>query len=549
MRDLLNSKFFKKGNLILVRNDKRFYVNDEITSHLHKKVKILLSPNSRGKFRISDRESLDGTSIVINAKTLDVRLSSGIGNFYPIFYYFEDNLLILSSTIDSLISALKLLKRDISKLDIRGIISSLLFDYPITSHTYYEGIKKSEMGTQVVFLSDRKPMKKFIIWRPVFEKEEYKNLSYSSLQEKAKEVIFSLKDNIPQERCIIPLTGGYDSRLLACLLRERYKGEIISYTFQRGPSFETFCAKQIAKRLKFNYIIADLDVECYDSFADKIVRDTSGLLTPMHVHGIYACYKYLSGREQKYNRIFGYFGGSITGEMTEDHACPNIIKSPRELIEHYLKNSILRNNSERIYELLLDEIQKIFEEFAHHNSKTEYFHEYWGIVQRQNNLITRLFDYHRKDCGIYAPYAKGDFCDFFLGIPQKYRYERKLFIETGQQIWPQVFSLPSTDFNETFSGKMLKNIRRVSNLMQYSLDSIFGNQEIFKSPFIYEQHSALLRSKLAAKLKHAYSILTQDILNDLDLPENYLMPIRGANIPEAFRVLTIAIMYKNMNRN
>lgn len=549
MQDLLNSKFFKKDNLILVRNGKTFYVNDEITSRLHKKVNILLSPNPRGEFRISNRESLDGTSILINAKTLDVTLSSGIGNIYPIFYYFEDDLLILSSTINSLISALKLFRRNIPKLDIRGIISSLLFDYPITNHTYYEEIKKSEMGTQVVFLSNREPIKKLITWRPIFEKEEYRNLSYSSLREKTKEVIFSLENNIPQERCIIPLTGGYDSRLLACLLRERYKGDIVSYTFRRGPSFETFCAKQIAKRLKFNHITADLDVECYDFFADKIVRDTSGLLTPMHVHGIYACHKYLSMEEQKCNRIFGYFGDPVTGDMTDNHASPNIIKSPKGLIEYYLKNSILRNNCGYVYELLFDEIQKIFYEFAHYNSKREYFHEYWRIVERQSNVITYLFNYHRKDCSVYEPYANRDFCDFFLGIPQKYRHERRLFIETGRRIWPQIFSLPSTDFNETFSGKILENIKRASNLMQYSLDSIFGNQKIFQSPFVYEQHGSLLRNYLPVKLKHAYSVLTQDILNDLDLPQNYLIPIRGANISEAFRILTIAILYKNMNRD
>ncbi len=92
----------------------------------------------------------------------------------------------------------------------------------------------------------------------------------------------------------------------------------------------------------------------------------------------------------------------------------------------------------------------------------------------------------------------------------------------------------------------MTSIKRASNLLQYSLESIFRNQGIFKSPFIYEQHNSLLRNELAVKLKNAYSVVTQEVLSDLDLPENYSMPIRGGNTAEAFRILTLSALYSKV---
>ena len=542
---LRNLRFLKDDDILLVRYKNNLHINDQIAPYLNRYENILLSPNPKGKFYISDKESSDGTSISINTNTLDITLSSGIANIFPIFYYFENELLIISRKIQSIISVLKQFERKIT-FDNKGVISSLMFDYPIEDCTYYKKIKKAKMETKLFFPSNREKIDKLITWRPVFEKQEYKGLSYRSLIEKAKDIAFALADKIPQEPCVIPLSGGYDSRFLSCLLRHKFKGEVVSYTFQRGPSFETYCAKKIAKRLNLNHIIAELDIECYDSFADKIVKDTSGLLTPMHVHGIYACKKYLTMEQKKYNRIFGHYSDGATGHVTEDHTSPNIIKSPKALIDYYLRNSILRNNSELVYELLLDKIQKNFDEFLQYNSEISYFHEYFVVTQKPNNLLTHLFDYHRKDCDVYEPFSDKVFCDFFFSIPQKYRKRKKLFFEAGLQLWPDIFSLPSTHLEQSV---MLKNFQRTCNLTQYILDKIYRNQKIFKSPFIYEQHISLLRNELAHKLDSAYLFLVQHILSNLDLPQYYSTPIRGGNTAEAFRILTLDTLYKGVNWN
>ena len=544
-RKLRNFRFLKGNDFLLVRYKNNLHINDRIAPYLNRYENVLLSPNPKSEFYISDEESPDGSSISINTKTLDITLSSGIGNIFPTFYYFENELLIISRKIKSTISVLKHFKRKIT-FDNKGIISSLIFDFPIEDCTYYEKIKKAEMGTKLFFPSNGEKINKLITWRPVFDKQEYKGLSYRLLIQKAKDIAYSLEDKIPQELCVIPLSGGYDSRFLACLLRHKFKGEVISYTFQRGPSFETYCAKKIAKRLNFNHIIAELDIECYDSFADKIIKDSSGLLTPMHVHGIYASKKYLTMEQKKYNRIFGYYCDAATGQVAEDHTSPNIIKSPKALIDYYLRNSILRNNSELVYELLLDKIQIIFDEFKQYNSEISYFHEYFIVIQRHNNKLTHIFDYHRKDCNVYEPSVDKVFCEFFFGIPQKYRKKEKLFFETCLQLWPDIFSLPTTHLEQSI---MLKNFKRVCNLIQYILDKIYGNQKIFKSPFIYEQHSSLLRNDLCDKLNRAYLTLVQEILPNFELPQYYSMPIRGGNTAEAFRILTLYILYKGVNWN
>src|SRR5690606_39030787 len=91
---------------------------------------------------------------------------------------------------------------------------------------------------------------------------------------------------IPKEGLVLPITGGLDSRLLAALVRKKSKSPVYSYTFQRGWSFESWCAKKVAKRLNTEHNIFNLNQNCYRDFAPKSAKLSGGFVTGMHTHGV-----------------------------------------------------------------------------------------------------------------------------------------------------------------------------------------------------------------------------------------------------------------------
>lgn len=65
--------------------------------------------------------------------------------------------------------------------------------------------------------------------------------------------------HIGDRQVLLPLTAGYDSRLLACLLKESGKGKVVCATWGRTGNPDGITAEKISKTLGYKHIFVPLD--------------------------------------------------------------------------------------------------------------------------------------------------------------------------------------------------------------------------------------------------------------------------------------------------
>lgn len=111
-----------------------------------------------------------------------------------------------------------------------------------------------------------------------FFKEFLTDTFYKQTREELKEKLKSILDNVGKrlvqtlnERpVVVPLSGGFDSRLMAYLLRKNNYKNVLCYTFGKKNSIELNNAKRTAENLGYEWCFAD-----YEKYFDKsLPKDT-----------------------------------------------------------------------------------------------------------------------------------------------------------------------------------------------------------------------------------------------------------------------------------
>lgn len=444
------------------------------------------------------------TCIVLPEGTGNLAVRVGIGNPVPLFYGWDvSGCLVLSDSCRAVWEAVNGgVTIGTDNLDRVGLVESLLFDGPLASRTLLTGVNKFQMGELASIDVVRRKIKSSWHWLPSIQSGDIAESDALSI---AKEHILGLTKAFRHEQSgLLPLTGGLDSRLLAGLASHEQSMDLHSYTFQRGPSVETWCAKKVARNLGIDHSVVNLPVKaCYQDFAKVVVNNTAGMITGMHCHGIYSCERGIPEGVRNLPRIFGYFGDPVTGAMTEDETKRVGCSSPEFILQKY-QRSCFPELIERYKTHILDDLDACYDAFQISGSKPGTFHEFWKIQQRQNNLITHLFSYHRsyQDAKVLLPFLDEKFVQFFLALPYELRKDRFLFKKACRELYPDLFELPTMHFKPR---SPLSKLEVAFDKIESVLSHINLGQEWILSPFKYEQHE-----------KNLYNYLKRDVQEGMD---------------------------------
>lgn len=94
---------------------------------------------------------------------------------------------------------------------------------------------------------------------------------FSRLAEISRSVCNRLLSSINEKQTIVlPLSGGYDSRYLACMLKEANAKDVICYTYGKPDSHEVLRARQVSMALGFKWLFVEYTPE-------KIVKTLASL--------------------------------------------------------------------------------------------------------------------------------------------------------------------------------------------------------------------------------------------------------------------------------
>lgn len=119
-------------------------------------------------------------------------------------------------------------------------------------NTIYENVKQIELGCAVKFYEDgcvQTPY--FIHARPASTFDEAK--AVSQLDQLTASVVERLKKVVENRSLVLSLSGGYDSRYLACAFKRAGIDNVICYTYGRSDSFDVIESKKVAETLGYKW--------------------------------------------------------------------------------------------------------------------------------------------------------------------------------------------------------------------------------------------------------------------------------------------------------
>lgn len=448
------------------------------------------------------------TVIDVEVDNGQVTITPALGNPLPLCWGWsaEGSLVIADSAPQVLEEIAGRKTPSLDDLDAVGVVESIIFDGPLVDRTLFKGVKKTQIGERIAFDLNSRSHTKQWVWLPHLQRMESGNPL--EIAARAEALIRGLADNLPPsgEGVVLPISGGLDSRLLASLSVGRV-GDIFSYTFQKGWSYESYCGRRVARSIGAKHKTFELGARCYRQVARVVIANTGGLVTGMHSHGIYCCEELLDEPLRGRPRIFGYFGDPVCGAMAQLAGGDIVGANPDSLLKSYqwtaFPELLVRFRNE-----ILGDLTQTWDAFIRSGSPSHCFLEFWKIQQRQNNLINQLFHYHRAHHGVqvWMPFIDREFADYFISLPEGLRENRNLFKTLVRKIYPEVFKLPSNHFHKnSFMGHVENVFERLESLANV----ISPKQTVVLSPFKYEHHDKNIVNYLLGDVARGMSVMSE----------------------------------------
>ncbi len=376
--------------------------------------------------------SLNGVFTIIISLGDTTFIYSDITRSFPIFYTLQNNQLFLSDDIYYLKS----------KFNINDYDSTSEIELKASNHTY--GKKTLLKNVYQIQASEYVEIKNESFVKSCFKysysiqkekKSDYKTFTksaYISFENSFKRLIKSLQNRT----VVIPLSGGFDSRLITTILKKYNYKNIVCYTYGRKDSFEIENSKKTANTFGFQWYFIEYNEALIDGFLEtndfKKYVQFAGKLSSMPNLQEYFAVKYLKEHHLiPDNAIFipGYAGDILGGSEYLINIPTNIDykQLPDVILEKKMANHIF-NNKEKKH--VLEIIEKNFFLFDEN-----YKQKIPETVLDDFNIKERIAKFIFNSANFYTffgyefrfPFWDMELLNFFREIPIKQKQSKHLF--------------------------------------------------------------------------------------------------------------------------
>ena len=374
-------------------------------------------------------------------------------------------------------------------IDNKAKLELAMSGFTIGNKTIYKNLLSLKAGELVLFQNNKY---EYIHYYKYFGKvicktfdEYFKNLTKVTLN-----IFTKMLDEIGDRQIVIPLSGGYDSRLIASILKHLGAKNVKCYTYGTPGNFETKIAKKIANKLGYEWKFIPLTLKSekkyYATEEYKKYLEFSETFSSVPFIQSLSSIRYLKDMDWiNKDAIFinGLSGDFISGGHAkienEDNLNLNNFEKRKENIlnqlikKHfslwgYLKN---KKNINVIKETLWCEITKACGNLENKN-KDHLFYEYSELVDRQSNYVIKkqkVYEFYGYDWKL--PFWDDQYLFFWQKVPLNYKLNQKLYIEMLKKknygsVWTDEFFLNK----KTISPKWIIPLRILFKI----LFSLFG---------------------------------------------------------------------------
>jgi len=249
--------------------------------------------------------------------------------------------------------------------------------------------------------------------------------------QKLRETIAKLYE--PGRKHLVPISGGLDSRLILCALREQTEARNIStYTYGIPGTYDYEIGSLVAKRAGTKHITFPMNRLTYH--ADELIEVAQREDCQAFV--------FYNAPLREIERLFGdfvfwsgYVGDAVAGSHLHDPPSSTLEQAKRAYLQRrtFVQSMRLHRCDDEAFlpyigggrlppdHLTWDE-QVLFDEAV---AKFTVAHALW-----------KGFEYR-------TPFINSDWMDFMFSVPNTYRLEERLMIDIGLSAFGELFGLPS----------------------------------------------------------------------------------------------------------
>lgn len=451
---------------------------------------------------IDELNSLSGIYSAVIVEEENLTIYGDNVNFFPIYYAFVENHWIVSDKLSSITQKLQNLK--IEESEIPGFLSA---GFTSGFNTLIQNINKTRAGSSIMLFHDGtyKTQSYYSFIPEKFYDDELEKMII-----KAETTFLDAGKNlcrfIDGRTAVIPLSGGFDSRLIAVLLKKLNYENVICFTYGRKTS-EVEISKKVASNLGFKWYFVDYEKIDYEGFTKdeqflNYAFEYSGGYSMVYLQEYFAV-KYL--KENNYipeNSVFlpghsgDYLGGSYTNRTAK-------VSHDKALLTSFLEKNyyFFKKKSKTEKHIIRGKIKEELSEYPIENLISANYNPYvedWDIKEKLSKFIFRssfvftFFGYEH----IY-PFWDSQVVNFWRKVPFELRSGKTFY----DKVLIEKFFIP---YNVSFGELEIKK------------SELYKKYQNLKDSLRYKMPWSIVRSKMIKNDWLNYHAFTLEMEKELE---------------------------------
>ena len=390
----------------------------------------------------------------------------------PLFYSLKDNIFYLTDNAYWIKDKLGL--KELDKISEQEF---LLTGYVTGRDTLFSEIKQIQSGEYLIVKeSNNKITIKTNRYYRYFHKDFFtdsKEKLFDKLDNISGNYVKRLIKSVKGRTIVIPLSGGYDSRYIAAMLKKLDYKNVICFSYGKRGNWESEVSEKVARKLGYKWYFAEYTKNKWENISNlnewkKYLKYGNNLTSLAHLQDWLAVWELKKTNKIPNDAVFapGHSGEVLGGSHTPTPL--DLSKTDYNLNDisdylfkrHYCLFDLKDKHKKELF------IKKIKKELSGLEiSNTENYvsiADCWNIANRQAKFIVnsvRVYEFFGYEWRI--PQWDSELMDFWARVPLKYRITREELYD--DYLFERLFNNLDVDFRKPINKKISKPKSLIKN--------------------------------------------------------------------------------------
>jgi asparagine synthase (glutamine-hydrolysing) len=252
-----------------------------------------------------------------------------------------------------------------------------------------------------------------------------------------------LLDDVGERQIVIPLSGGYDSRLVAHGLRELGARNVLCYTYGLPGNWESEISRELARYLGFDWVMVPYSADLWRAVAqmpefDRYFMEAGNFASVAHIQDWPAIHSLVADKRIALGAVLvpGHTGDFLTGGHVPKSFAGRQRVAADELLQaildaHFTLWDWPAQSAAEMQRIFTDRIQRVIGAVPDGTvEEAADAFERWECQERQAKFIVnsvRVYEFFGLEWRL--PLYDSELMDFWSRIPVGGRLRRRLYFE------------------------------------------------------------------------------------------------------------------------